>query len=499
MKQTAQRVLLLDMAGLHRARVGPLITLCGATSHLIGPPIPGKALHCPPCCHVLLMALEGPPGPNTREMAAILAFKEKGFTILAFADGVESWPVREQCQIHLAGASHLLDSGRPEFERQLCGLLLQLLQAEAGQEADERRIKERMAAAGVVGVSAAMIGLFRTVLRISVWSDLPVLLTGESGTGKELLARAIHAFDPKQCHGPFLSLNCAAVPSGLLESELFGHRRGSFTGAVQDKKGLFRAADGGVLLLDEIGDLELGVQPKVLRAIQEGRVLGVGEEKEVPVNVRVLAATHRDLEGMIKQGRFREDLFYRLNVLPVHVPALRERLEDIEPLIRFFLKKHSRTGNPCLVGSGFLGALRRLDWHGNVRELENLVKQVLVNNETARPISLSDLPVTILERLGGPASTSVAQQSQREAGADAAFGHANQAEAGNPQFWDQLLQAHNGNLERCREACEQALVNAVLRRTNWNQSEAARALGITRRTVYNKLHTHPAQSPDGTL
>jgi transcriptional regulator with GAF, ATPase, and Fis domain len=212
---------------------------------------------------------------------------------------------------------------------------------------------------GIVGQSQAITAVFQTLLRVSPLSDLPILITGETGTGKELLAHAIHQLDPKRCDGPFMALNCAAISPGLAESELFGHRRGAFTGADHDRKGLIRAAEGGVLLLDEIGELDDASQAKLLRVLQEHRVLGIGEEREVPISVRIIAATNRDLGEMVQQRRFRADLFHRLNVLAIHIPPLRERPTDLKPLIEHFVHKYQdlRPDSPLVLAPEFIEAV----------------------------------------------------------------------------------------------------------------------------------------------
>ena len=175
----------------------------------------------------------------------------------------------------------------------------------------------------------AMTDVFRSIIRFSTLSDLPVLIVGETGTGKEGLARALHRLDPKRKEGPFVAVNCGAIAAPLAESEFFGHRRGAFTGADRDRKGLVRSAEGGVLFLDEIGELDAALQAKLLRVLQESRVLGVGEDRDIQVNVRVVAATNRDLDQMGQQSRFRADLFHRLNVLSIRVPPLSERADDL--------------------------------------------------------------------------------------------------------------------------------------------------------------------------
>src|SRR5262249_49739435 len=242
-----------------------------------------------------------------------------------------------------------------------------------------------------------MMAVFHTVLRISPLSDLPVLITGETGTGKGLLAHAIHQLDRKRCQGPFIALNCSALSPGLAESELFGHRRGAFTGADRDRKGLFRAAEGGVLFLDEIGELDEAVQAKLLRVLQAHRVLGIGDDHEVAVNVRIIAATHRNLEAMVQQGTFRADLWHRLHVLAIHIPPLRERPADLKPLLEHFLEKYQglRPAGPLSAAPEFLEALTQLPLPGNAREVENLVQWVLVHKDDAAPLTLRDLPVDI--------------------------------------------------------------------------------------------------------
>jgi transcriptional regulator with PAS, ATPase and Fis domain len=327
-------------------------------------------------------------------------------------------------------------------------------------------------------------------------SDLPALITGETGTGKELLAHAIHLLDPKRCQGPFIAVNCAALSSTLAESELFGHRRGTFTGAERDRKGLIRAADGGVLFLDEIGDLALDLQPKLLRVLQEYTVLTLGEEEEVSVNVRVVAATNQDLRELTRLHKFRADLFQRLNVLHVRVPPLSERPSDIEPLARHFLAKHRalRVSEHLEIAPEFFEALAALDLPGNVRQLENLVRQALVSIKSGMPLALSDLPEEIWTHLSRSENASLPPKVQSP---QPNHGHqevASEPGSENLPMWEGLLQAHRGNLANCLKACERSLLTAVFRRAQGNQSQMARVLGITARSVYSKIRKYDLSS-----
>jgi len=229
----------------------------------------------------------------------------------------------------------------------------------------------------LVGDGAAMRELRDVIERIAMHRTT-VMITGESGTGKELVARAIHDASPRS-ERRFVAINCAAIPAGLLESELFGHVRGAFTDAIGNKAGLFEEADGGTLFLDEVGELPLPLQAKLLRALQEGKIRRVGDSTELVVDVRIVAATLRDLQAAVAAGEFREDLYYRLNVVPVEIPPLRERAEDIPQLARFFLERHgSRHGKVVALADDAIDALSDQPWLGNVRELENILERALV-------------------------------------------------------------------------------------------------------------------------
>jgi two-component system, NtrC family, nitrogen regulation response regulator GlnG len=356
------------------------------------------------------------------------------------------------------------------------------MRAEAQKRSEEREVTAIMHGLGMVGESATMMGVFRSVIRFSALCNLPVLITGETGTGKEGLARAVHCLDPNRSRGPFVAVNCGAISASLAESEFFGHRRGAFTGAERERKGLIRSAEGGVLFLDEIADLEVSLQTKLLRVLQESRVLGVGEDCEAKVSVRVVAASNRDLEQMIKQNKFRADLFHRLNVLSIQVQPLRERPGDLAPLVQHFLQKHQSLTSlgKLTAGDDFLEALGKIELPGNVRQLENFVCQALVRKATDLPLSISDLPLEILLQLSGTEGEPVALRP-------------------DVNFLDsqilvnsfvRVLEANGWNLARSLESCERQALEVAMERTQGNQSETARLLGITARTVYNKMRKY---------
>ena len=235
--------------------------------------------------------------------------------------------------------------------------------------------------------------VFESVYRVAD-SKATVILYGESGTGKELIAKAIHYMSPRAKES-FVKFNCASIPEGLLESELFGHEKGAFTGAITARKGRFELAHGGTILLDEVGDLPINLQPKILRVLQEREFERVGGEKTIKVDVRLIAATSRNLEELVSKGKFREDLFYRLNVVPIFMPALRERREDIPLLVEYFLKKFNEENNKNIsLSAEALRILADYNWPGNVRELENTMERLVVmsGKDNIKP---SDLPINL--------------------------------------------------------------------------------------------------------
>ena len=328
---------------------------------------------------------------------------------------------------------------------------------------------QRLAAAGqLLGESAPMRELRAIIARVAP-SAATVLVTGETGTGKELVARALHALSPRS-QGPFAALNCSALQDSLLESELFGHERGAFTGAVRDRPGVFEAADGGTLLLDEIGDMALPAQARLLRVLAESQVTRLGSTTPRVVDVRVVAATHRDLEAMVREGRFREDLYYRLAVGLVRVPPLRERGDDV-PLLatRFLARFASEGGRPGLhLSPEAVAALRSHDWPGNVRELENLVERLCLMMATGDRIGEEAVRRWLA---GAPAAAATAGSG----GSDEARGR-----------WIAALPPRL-DLRAELDLLERELLLRALREANGVQAEAARRLGLTRGDVSYRL------------
>jgi two-component system response regulator HydG len=312
----------------------------------------------------------------------------------------------------------------------------------------------------MIGRSEAMREVFDLLRRMAA-SPATVLITGESGTGKELVAKAVHYASPRK-HRPFVALNCAAIPETLLESDLFGYKRGAFTDARTDRQGLLVEANGGTLFLDEIGELPLTLQPKLLRALQEGEIRPLGASRSERVDVRLVAATNRDLEARLQQGRFREDLYYRLNVLHVHLPPLRERTEDVLLLAEHFLGRAAeRSGKKV---SAFNEAARKLllgySWPGNVRELENVVERVVALTES-EIVGPADLPPALRDRK-------------------------------NP---DQVATALAQGLTL--DELEREYIQKVLQAEGGNKTRAAQRLGLDRKTLYRKLEDYTAREDDG--
>jgi sigma-54 specific flagellar transcriptional regulator A len=367
-----------------------------------------------------------------------------------------------------------------------------------------------------IGASPSAEALRTMIARVAS-SMATALITGESGTGKELVARALHdQSDRSQAN--FVPINCAAIPTGLVESELFGHRKGSFTGAMTDRVGRFELAHGGTIFLDEIGDLSLDMQVKLLRVLQERKVDPVGGTKSIPVDVRVVAATHRDLEHEITAGRFREDLYYRLNVLPLNTPALRQRSQDVPVLLAHFSSHFAQKGQtPITFAADFMGALQDYGWPGNVRELSNLVDR-FSTLFSGQQLKLNTVPPTLLpkglqfiqaERLAGMPQVeselsvvSSANLENQSANADVMNPFANPTP-------DQALDNHNEvehiimlaqglpslppeglSLKDRLADIERDLIVQALQRTDGNVSQTARLLNLQRTTLIEKLNKY---------
>jgi two-component system nitrogen regulation response regulator GlnG len=334
----------------------------------------------------------------------------------------------------------------------------------------------------LVGRTPAMLELFKTIGRVAA-SDAAVLILGESGTGKELVARAIH-YHSRRREGPFVAVNMTALPSELIEAELFGHERGAFTGATEARVGRFREAEGGTLLLDEIGDLPLGLQAKLLRVLQERQVTPLGGRQSLPIDVRIIASTHRDLPALVAEKSFREDLYFRLNVVPVRIAPLRERRADIPLLVSHFVERFSQElGLPRRWPTeAALERLSRHPWPGNVRELENAVKRALV---LASGDVITEDDVEQATSAAAPSSADWSELARRELAERLESGGASDEEDGSGPYWSFV-----SRLER-------AVIREGLARSRGNQIQAARLLGINRNTLRKKIAELGLGAADG--
>jgi DNA-binding NtrC family response regulator len=397
-----------------------------------------------------------------------------GFELLAELEGVPGAPpvvvltgttaVSTAVEAKKRGASdYLTKPFEVEALRMKVRQLLERRDLEREVEELRARVEGRERLGGMLGASEAMQEVFRTIRRVAD-AKSTVLVRGESGTGKELAARAIHDLSPR-ADASFVAVNCAGIPETLIESELFGHERGAFTDARERRIGRFEQASGGMLFLDEIGELAPGVQAKLLRALQERRIDRVGGTQPVEVDVRVVAATHRDLEADVAEGRFRADLFYRINVVPLELPPLRERREDVRRLAEHFLARaRSEAGRgPLRFSRAALAALERYAWPGNVRELANAVERAVALAE-GEVIDCADLPEAIVH--------AARSDELRDAVRDGELG-----------------------FEEATAGFERDLILEALERTSWNQTRAAELLRITRRVLKLKMDRHGVKPP----
>jgi two-component system response regulator AtoC len=306
----------------------------------------------------------------------------------------------------------------------------------------------------IVSKNEQMQKIFDVIKKVSQYKST-VLITGESGTGKELVARALH-YNSERSKNPFIAVNCGAIPENLLESELFGHAKGAFTDAIRTKKGLFEEADGGTLFLDEIGELPGQLQVKLLRVLQDGEIRRIGESKPIQIDVRIVAATVRDLSKEVNEGRFREDLFYRLNVLPIHIPPLRERKEDIPLLIQHFIRKYNNAMNKNIedIDHNALETLINYKWYGNVRELENTVERAIVLSEKSN-IELENLPIEV--------------QNFKE------------------EFQVEQWPDEEYSIKKTSKTLEINLIKKALKKTKGNHTHAAKLLEISHRALLYKI------------
>ncbi len=337
--------------------------------------------------------------------------------------------------------------------------IFKLRELENRAETAERILEEQIPCSGfseIVGSGGGLQTICAMLGRVAP-TDSTVLLLGETGTGKEVLARAIHQASPR-AQKPFVPLHCAALAQSVLESELFGHEKGAFTGADQVRVGRFELANGGTLFLDELGEIPENIQVKLLRVLQERVFERVGGNKSIATDVRVIGATHRNLEGLVQQGRFRQDLYYRLNVVPIQIPSLRDRTQDIEPLALYFLKKlNQQMGRDLSLSPSALNELKRYDWPGNVRELQNVLERAVILTPGSQ-IDSQDLNLNLEEMLG------VETVSPSSAGGSSSV-----------SVRSQIFEEEVRNLTE------------TLRKSQGNISQAARALGVARSTLFHRL------------
>jgi len=357
--------------------------------------------------------------------------------------------------VNLGAFQYLLKNAKNDEIKLVVRNAIEMRKVRTENQFLKRELKKGHEEKTIIGSSEEMMRVFKMVDKVAD-SEATILVQGDSGTGKELIAREIH-YRSRRASGPFVSINCGAIPRDLLESNLFGHMKGSFTGAVKDSPGLFQVAEGGTFFLDEVGEMPLATQVKLLRALQEREIIPVGGTQPIKIDCRLVAATNADLEREVAEGRFRADLFYRLNVIPVRLPSLRQRREDIPLLVDHFLRRHAVEGSPKTITKEALDTLMKYDWPGNVRELENAIERaaVLTNHQTLTPDDFQSESVP-------------------------SFHSPLPAEKG----------AGNGTLEEAVEAAERGAIVQALKSTGGNRREAAKRLGVSLRTLFYKIERY---------
>jgi DNA-binding NtrC family response regulator len=365
--------------------------------------------------------------------------------------------------VNLGAFQYLIKNAKNDEIRLVVRNALEMRRVRTENQYLKRELKKGHDEKTIIGSSEEMLRVFRMVEKVA-GSEATILIQGESGTGKELIAKEIH-YQSGRAQGPFVSINCGAIPRDLLESNLFGHVKGSFTGAVRDSQGLFQVAEGGTFFLDEVGEMPLATQVKLLRALQEREIIPVGGTQPIKIDCRLVAATNADLEKEVAEGRFRADLFYRLNVIPIRLPSLRQRRDDIPLLVDHFLRRYAgAAGTPKTVTKEAMDLLLKYDWPGNVRELENVMERAMILDEGGI-ISPDDLPDKI--RFG---------------------------------------ESHRGSLiidspTLTLEELEKEYILKVLNFTRWQKKRTSEILGINASTLYRKLISYgvekPGSGPDG--
>ncbi len=358
--------------------------------------------------------------------------------------------------VNLGAFQYLIKNAKNDEIKLIVRNALEMRRVRVENQYLKRELKRGHEEKTIIGSSDEMSRVFRMVGKVAD-SEATIMIQGESGTGKELIAREVH-YQSKHAQGPFVSINCGAIPRDLLESNLFGHVKGSFTGAVRDSQGLFQVAEGGTFFLDEVGEMPLATQVKLLRALQEREIIPVGGTQPIKIDCRLVAATNADLEKEVAEGRFRADLYYRLNVIPIKLPPLRQRRDDIPLLVDHFLRRHAENGPPKVVSKEAMELLMKYDWPGNVRELENVMERALVLDEGGL-IGPEDLEEKI--RFG---------QNRRGS---------------------LVIDSPTLTLEEL----EREYILKVLNHTRWQKKRASEVLGINPSTLYRKLVAYGVEKP----